>query len=142
MNILILYIPLPIYWAVYMQQGSRWIFQATRMNGNLGFYTVQPDQMIALNPIFAILTLPLCDYVIYPLLTKIKVKTLLQKMTIGGMLAVVAFIIAAVVEMKIQKHFIGIFWLGENEIGHDVVSLRRHRNRKLIRRSYQRNETL
>lgn len=111
MNILVLYIPLPVYWAVYMQQGSRWIFQATRMNGDLGFYTVQPDQMIVLNPIFAILTLPICDYVIYPLLSKIKIKSLLQKMTIGGMLAVVAFIIAAFIEMKIQKDFVTVFWL-------------------------------
>jgi dipeptide/tripeptide permease len=111
MNILVLYLPLPIYWAVYMQQASRWVFQATRMDGNLGFYTVQPDQMIALNPIFAILTLPLCDYVFYPLLAKFHIKTLLQKMTIGGFLAVIAFIFAAVVEMKIQEDIISIFWL-------------------------------
>lgn len=110
-RILVLYLPLPIFWAVYMQQGSRWIFQATRMNGDLGWYTVSPDQMIALNPLFVIATLPLCNYVIYPLLERVKVKTLLQKMTIGGMFAVVAFIVAAFVEMKIQKDFVSVFWL-------------------------------
>lgn len=110
-SILRLYLPLPIYWAVYMQQGSRWIFQATRMNGNLGFYTVTPDQMIVLNPVFAIITLPICNYIIYPLLAKLKIKTLLQKMTIGGMLAVVAFIIAAFIEEEIDKDHISIFWL-------------------------------
>ena len=111
MNILVLYIPLPIYWAVYMQQGSRWIFQATRMNGDLGFYTIQPDQMIALNPIFAIITLPVCDYVIYPLLAKIKLKTLLQKMVIGMILAVIAFIVAAFIEIKIQADYVTMLWL-------------------------------
>lgn len=111
MNILVLYLPLPIYWAVYMQQGSRWIFQATRMNGDLGFYTVHPDQLIAMNPFFSILTLPLCDYVIHPLLEIIGIKSLLQKMTVGGMLGVIAFIIAAIVEMKIQNDFVNIFWL-------------------------------
>ena len=111
LNILILYLPLPIYWAVYMQQGSRWIFQATRMNGDIGFYTVQPDQIIVLNPVFAILCLPLCDYMFYPLLAKIKIESLLQKMTIGGLLAVVAFVCSAMLEMKIQNNFISILWL-------------------------------
>lgn len=110
-EILKLYLPLPIFWAVYMQQGSRWIFQATRMNGDIGFYTITPDQMIALNPAFVIMTLPLCNYVIYPLLQKIRIESLLQKMTIGGMFAVVASIIAAFVEKEIDKNFINILWL-------------------------------
>ncbi|XP_037045544.1 solute carrier family 15 member 1-like isoform X1 [Bradysia coprophila] len=110
-GILKLYIPLPIFWAVYMQQGSRWIFQATRMNGDIGFYTVTPDQMIVLNPAFVIISLPLCNYVIYPLISKFQITTLLQKMTIGGMLAVVASIVAAVIENKIDKNFLNILWL-------------------------------
>lgn len=110
-GILKLYVPLPIFWAVYMQQGSRWIFQATRMNGDIGFYTITADQMIALNPLFVIISLPICNYLIYPLLRKVKVKSLLQKMTIGGMLAVVASIIAAFVERQIEKEFINILWL-------------------------------
>lgn len=110
-RILKLYIPLPIFWAVYMQQGSRWIFQATRMNGDIGFYTIAADQMFALNPAFVIISLPICNYLIYPLLLKIKIKSLLQKMTIGGMLAVVASIIAAFVERRIEKEFINILWL-------------------------------
>ncbi len=94
-----------------MQQGSRWIFQATRMDGNIGFYVITPDQMIALNPAFAMITLPICNYLLYPLLFKFKIKSLLQKMTVGGLLAVVAFIIAAFVETEIDKNFINILWL-------------------------------
>lgn len=110
-NILVLYLPLPIYWAVYMQQGSRWVFQATRMNGDIGFYTVTADQMIVFNPLVAILTLPILDYVIYPMLAKIGIKSLLQRMTIGGFLAVAAFIVSAFIEFKIQQDFVSIFWL-------------------------------
>lgn len=94
-----------------MQQGSRWIFQATRMNGDIGFYTITPDQMIALNPAFVIITLPICNYLIYPLLLKLQIKSLLQKMTIGGLLAVVASIVAAFVEKEIETNFINILWL-------------------------------
>jgi dipeptide/tripeptide permease len=110
-KILYLYLPLPIYWAVYMQQGSRWTFQASKMNGDLGFYTVTPDQMIALNPFFVILTLPICDYILFPIKNKISIKTLLQKMTVGGMFAVAAFITAGFLQYKIEKDFLCIFWL-------------------------------
>lgn len=94
-----------------MQQSSRWIFQATRMNGDIGFYTITPDQMIAFNPAFVIMSLPICNYLIYPLIFKCGIKTLLQKMVIGGMLAVVASIIAAFVEKEIENNFINILWL-------------------------------
>jgi dipeptide/tripeptide permease len=111
LNIIVLYLPLPIYWAVYMMQGSRWIFQATRMNNDIGFYKFQPDQIIVLNPLFIILTLPVCDYVLFPLLKKMKLGSLLQKMTIGGLLGVVATSISVFVEMKIQSSSISILSL-------------------------------
>ena len=111
LNILILYLPLPIYWAVYMMQGSRWIFQATRMNGDIGFYTVQPDQIIILNSFFIIATLPICDYVFHPLLVKIKLGSFLQKMTIGIFLGVVAISISVYIEIEIQRNFISILWI-------------------------------
>lgn len=110
-NILKLYLPLPIYWAVYTQQGSRWIFQATRMNGDLGFYTIKPDQMIIFNSLMGICAIPVCNYVIYPALAKIGIKTYLHKMTLGGFLAAAAFVISAFVQIQIADNFISIFWL-------------------------------
>ncbi|XP_012874785.1 PREDICTED: solute carrier family 15 member 2 [Dipodomys ordii] len=44
-RVLFLYIPLPMFWALLDQQGSRWTLQATKMNGNLGIFELQPDQM-------------------------------------------------------------------------------------------------
>lgn len=111
LNVLVLYIPLPIFWAVYQLQGSRWTFQATLMNGDLGFYTLKPDQMIVLNPIFGIMALWISEFIVFPLLAKIGITTLLQKMTLGGMLSVLASIIAGVLDMYIRNHYISIFWL-------------------------------
>lgn len=110
-NILVLYIPLPIYWAVYSQQSSRWVFQAARMNGDVGFYTIKPDQMIILNSFLGIVMIPFCDYIFYPLIAKFGLKSPLQRMTIGGILAGLAFIISGFMELEIQKNFISIFWL-------------------------------
>ena len=33
LRVLILYIPLPLFWSLFDQQGSRWTLQAVRMNG-------------------------------------------------------------------------------------------------------------
>lgn len=110
-NILVLFLPLPIYWAVYVQQGSRWVFQATRMNGDIGFYTVKPDQMIIFNSIAGISMIPVCNYILYPLTTKIGLGSNLHRMTIGGMLAVVAFVMSGFVEIEIGQRYISIFWL-------------------------------
>ena len=111
MNILKLYFPLPVYWAVYMMQGSRWIFQATRMNTKIGFYSIPPDQIYTLNPLFVMLTLPFCDYVLYPFLEKIKLGSLLHKMTIGIFIAFIATLVSVYIEVKIEENFISILWL-------------------------------
>lgn len=58
LKVLKIFITIPIFWAVYGQQSSSWIFQANRMNLDLGFYTLKPDQLIALNPVFVIILLP------------------------------------------------------------------------------------
>lgn len=111
MNILKLYIPLPFYWAVYMQQYSRWVFQATKMDRNLGFYTVFPDQIVTISPILVILTLPLCNFVLYPILRKLKFESSLNKMTLGGVLGFAAITTSAFLEMKIPGNFVSIYWL-------------------------------
>lgn len=110
-NILVLYLPLPFYWAVFTQQSSRWVFQAKRMDGDIGFYIIKPDQMTIFNSIFGIVMIPICDYILYPLLAAVGVKTYLQKMTIGGLLACVAFALSAFVEMEIDNRFVSILWL-------------------------------
>ena len=45
LGVLLLYIPVPIWWALFDQTGSRWTFQATRMDGSIGASTIKPDQM-------------------------------------------------------------------------------------------------
>lgn len=108
---LVVFLPTSVYWAVFMQQGSRFIFQAMRMNGDFGLINVKPDQMIALNSIFSILLLPVCNYVLFPMLSKIGIKSLIHKISIGGFLCCFAFLLAAAVEIYIQKHFISMLWL-------------------------------
>uniref|UniRef100_A0A8C0JXP0 Solute carrier family 15 member 2 n=1 Tax=Canis lupus dingo TaxID=286419 RepID=A0A8C0JXP0_CANLU len=103
-RVLFLYIPLPMFWALLDQQGSRWTLQATRMNGNLGFFVLQPDQMQVLNPLLVLIFIPLFDLVIYRLVSKCGISfSSLRKMAVGMILASLAFAVAAAVEIKINK---------------------------------------
>lgn len=81
------------------------------MDGDVGLFVIKPEQMVVFSPLFSIISLPICDFIFYPLLAKVKITTLLQKMTIGGFFAVAAFICSAFVEMRIQHEFISVLWL-------------------------------
>ncbi|XP_048151793.1 solute carrier family 15 member 1 [Corvus hawaiiensis] len=103
LKVLFLYIPLPMFWALFDQQGSRWTLQATAMNGDFGIL-VQPDQMQIVNPILIVIMVPVVDYLVYPLIKKCKINfTPLRKMTVGMFLASMAFVAAALVQVQIDK---------------------------------------
>ncbi|XP_073830927.1 peptide transporter family 1 isoform X1 [Musca autumnalis] len=105
MRVLVLYLPLPIFWALFDQQGSRWTFQATRMDGDMGSWDIKPDQLQVLNPLLILVFIPLYDVAFYPALSLIGIRRPLQKLTMGGILAGVAFIISGVVELNLEKTY-------------------------------------
>lgn len=105
LKILVLYLPLPFFWALYDQQGSRWTFQATRMDGNIGIYDIKPDQLQVINPLLILTFIPLFEAVFYPLLAKVGISRPLQKLTCGGILAGIAFVISGLVEFQLEKTY-------------------------------------
>ncbi|XP_031617442.1 peptide transporter family 1-like isoform X3 [Contarinia nasturtii] len=103
LKILVLYLPVPFFWALHFQTGSRWTFQANKMNGDIQFYTIKPDQMQMIESIFILTFIPLCELVIYPLLSKIGIRRPLQKLTIGGILMGISFVLSAGVQYQIES---------------------------------------
>ncbi|XP_008821807.1 solute carrier family 15 member 1 [Nannospalax galili] len=103
-KVLFLYIPLPMFWALFDQQGSRWTLQATTMSGRIGAIEIQPDQMQTVNAILIVIMVPIVDAVVYPLIAKCGFNfTSLKKMTVGMFLASMAFVVAAIVQVEIDK---------------------------------------
>ncbi|GAB1300248.1 Proton-dependent high affinity oligopeptide transporter PepT2 [Apodemus speciosus] len=122
-RILFLYIPLPMFWALLDQQGSR------------GFFVLQPDQMQVLNPFLVLIFIPLFDLVIYRLISKCGINfSSLRKMAVGMILACLAFAVAALVEIKIngmshpqpasQEIFLQVLNLADGEIEVTVLGSR------------------
>ncbi|KAJ8012718.1 hypothetical protein DPEC_G00045800 [Dallia pectoralis] len=104
LKVLFLYIPLPMFWTLFDQKGSRWTLQATTMDGNFGAMILQPDQMQTVNPILILTLVPIMDSLVYPLIKKCGLNfTPLRRMTVGMFLAAMAFVAAALVQIQIDK---------------------------------------
>uniref|UniRef100_A0A8B9JI48 Solute carrier family 15 member 1a n=1 Tax=Astyanax mexicanus TaxID=7994 RepID=A0A8B9JI48_ASTMX len=103
-RVLFLYIPLPMFWTLFDQKGSRWTLQATTMDGTFGSLVLQPDQMQTVNPILILTLVPIMDRVVYPLIKKCGFNfTPLKRMTVGMFLAAMAFVSAALVQIQIDE---------------------------------------
>ena len=83
------------------------MFQATRMNGNIGAAgTIYPDQIQVMNPILILILLPLFDRVVYPIFAKCNLlKKPLQRMCFGGILCALSFVISGILELELQKTY-------------------------------------
>ncbi|XP_075990555.1 solute carrier family 15 member 1-like [Anticarsia gemmatalis] len=99
-SILYLYLPVPIFWSLFDQQGSRWTFQASRLRSEVFGITLMPDQLQVMNPAMVLLMIPVCPGGAWPLLPDLPP---LQKMFIGGMLAALAFMSAGILQIGIER---------------------------------------
>lgn len=105
-NTLCMFIPMPIFWALVDQVGSTWTFQARRMNGDIGFYTILPDQMQFANPLLYLTWIPVSEYILYPAFHRMKIlRTTLQKITCGGVITALAFVCSGCVSLALEATY-------------------------------------
>ena len=101
-HIIVLLLPMPIYWALYHQQSSRWLLQATRLNGDLGTWDIKPDHTKIFNPLIVLILLPCFNYAIYPALAYIGIKTLLRRIILGGFISASAYVLSGFLELELE----------------------------------------
>ncbi|GMH58253.1 hypothetical protein TrRE_jg757, partial [Triparma retinervis] len=90
---------MPAFWMLFDQQGSAWVLQAKRMSlpGWL-----QPEQLGVCNTAFVLAMLPLVESYAYPAIERRGAKvTSLRRMGAGMVLAGVAFVMSAALEVRI-----------------------------------------
>lgn len=103
LHVLVLYAPLPVFWALFDQQGSQWTLQANKMDGEILGYQVLPDQMQLVNPLLILVLVPVFAYLVYPLLGRCNLLTKpLQKITVGGLAAAAAFAVAGCLDLALE----------------------------------------
>lgn len=117
LRVVVLYLPIPVWWALYDQTGSRWTFQAVRMDGVVGNSVIKPDQMQVINPLLILFLIPLFDKLIYPTFAKFgMLKKPLQRMIVGGFLTSGAFFISGFLELEMMKTYAKIPASGESHL--------------------------
>ena len=125
MPMLYVLIPQPIFWCCCDQSGSRWVLQAKKMDGWIGdSVLVLPDQIVILNGAMILIFVPLFSW-IYGKIDQClgyKFCTDLRKWGAGYFFLGVAFVIAAVLQLNIEKD-ITVFPAYNSEISLRVLNL-------------------
>lgn len=96
-----------VFWALFDQHSSSWIRQAKRMDLHLNVFggiDLLPSQIAALNPLMVMLLIPFNNWGFYPFLERVGLKlTPLKKMTIGMLMASVAFAVVALIQEAVES---------------------------------------
>ena len=108
MGVLVIFIPICAFWALYDQQGSRWIYQAIMMGGSVNMFgrrfSIKPEQMGVANAILILAFIPIFNHAIYPGLNKLGIATRpLGRMLVGLILAIISFIMAGTLQFIINS---------------------------------------
>lgn len=103
LRVLVVFSPLPFFWAIFFQMYSVWVQQAQSMNTVVAGYTVPPSITITLNPLFDCFLIPFFDKVMYPLVDRVVRVTPLRKMAAGHVFTVGALVVAGGVEIAMTQ---------------------------------------
>jgi POT family proton-dependent oligopeptide transporter len=97
----IIYVFVAPFWAIFDQMDSAWVLQIENMNRVWLGHKWLPSQVVALNPMFILVLIPVFSYVIYPSINKVFPLTPLRKIGLGLFVAATPFTVSAFIENKI-----------------------------------------
>lgn len=70
-RVIVMMIPVPMFWALYDQQGSTWVLQAVGMDAKVFGFEILPDQMGVLNAFLILFFIPIFQSIVYPTIEKL-----------------------------------------------------------------------
>lgn len=108
-SLLLLYVFIGVFWSLFDQTYSSWILQARSdlmvktVDLGLFSFTVLPEQILALNPLFILTLVPVFTFIVYPQMARVMTLTPLRKIGIGFVLTAISFFIIAYAEGYIAR---------------------------------------
>jgi POT family proton-dependent oligopeptide transporter len=109
-RLLVIYLFIAMFWALFDQQGSAWVLQAERMDRHF-ILDWDPSQVQWLNPALVLLFIPLFNRVIYPAFDRFWPLSPLRKISLGLFLTVPAFLLPAWLEARLDAgQSVNIAW--------------------------------
>ena len=101
-NLLVLVPFAAMFWALWQQNFSSWVVQAEKMDRHFLGHEWLAAQIQTVNPLFILVMLPLFSYLVYPAIDKVFRLTPLRKIGMGLFIVVIAFLIAAWLQVRID----------------------------------------
>jgi POT family proton-dependent oligopeptide transporter len=111
LRLAVIYAFVAMFWALFDQTGSAWVFQAEHMDRHFLGVEWLPSQIQAINPVLILVFIPLFNLGIYPLINQWVRLTPLRKISAGFFITVGAYLVTALAEHWIgQGHTPSIGW--------------------------------
>lgn len=98
----VLFLFVAVFWALFDQTGSSWIFQAQDMDRRLFGVEWLPSQIQSINSFFILLFIPAFTYGVYPAMERVWRFTPLRKIGTGLALMVIAFALSSLIQVWIE----------------------------------------
>lgn len=102
LKLLPLYLFVAIFWALFDQTGSTWIFQSLDMDRNFLGFEWLPSQIQSLNSVFVLTFIPIFAYLVYPLGDRVWKLSPLRKIGLGLFIMVASFSLVAIIQQWID----------------------------------------
>jgi len=102
-KLLVLFLFIAMFWSLFDQTGSSWIFQAQDMDRNLLGREWLPSQIQSINSLFVLTFIPLFTFVVYPALNRVWKLTPLRKIGMGLFLMASAFTLSSIIQVWIEQ---------------------------------------
>lgn len=102
LKLMIIFIFIAVFWALFDQTGSSWILQAEDLNRNWLGMNWLSSQIQAVNPIMILLYIPIFQFAVYPMINKVFKLTPIRKISLGLFVMVVGFAMVSLVQSWID----------------------------------------
>ena len=102
-HLTILFLFVAVFWSLFDQTGSSWIFQAQDMDRRLFGVEWLPAQIQSINALFILLFIPAFTFGLYPAVDRVWKFTPLRKIGTGLALMVVAFTLSSLIQEWIES---------------------------------------
>ncbi len=96
------YLFVAMFWALFDQTGSTWIFQSQDMDRDFLGFRWLPSQIQSLNSVFVLTFIPIFSLIIYPWVEKFWPLSPLRKMGVGFILMAAAFVLVSFIQVEID----------------------------------------
>lgn len=103
-KVLVVFSFIPIFWALYDQNGSEWVIQAGKMDLHFMGIDWLQEQIQVVNALLILVLIPVFSFGVYPLLEKIGIRvTALRKIGWGFVMVAITFALVAWIQTQIDN---------------------------------------